>query len=220
MLNQLRNDINKGKKDVDERRFILLKSQITNLTAKNNALLEINKKQRKGLLEALNCMKSAEEFLADTESEYMNLLKSNTNKINSERLDSFTSKMDSGQMKFSKSMKAIQKRLENMLKEQRRNYTLSNFANNPYYDTDDFSTGNRDEIEEEEKNITIKFDKKMIWNLENKLTNILKRSLDIYKENIIDKNPFEKIKVLKFSELLRDAVSDMITLGVGLRDKE
>ena len=45
VLNSLRQEsVAKNKKsEVDERRFILLKSQISNLVSKNNALLDINK---------------------------------------------------------------------------------------------------------------------------------------------------------------------------------
>jgi len=72
------------------------------------------------------------------------------------------------------------------MKEERRNYTLANFTNNPIYDTNEFGI-NTDTIEEEDKTLDVKFDRSMLWNLENKLTNILKRSVEIYKGNIIDK---------------------------------
>jgi len=122
-------------------------------------------------------------------------------------------------MKFSKTIGAIKKRLENMMKQQRRDYTLSSFTNNPYYDTDP-NEASSDHLEEDDRELTVKFDKKMLWNLESKLAGILKRSLELYKNNIIDKKPFEKVKILKFSELLRDSMNELITLGVGIRDKD
>ena len=105
------------------------------------------------------------------------------------------------------------------MKEERRNYTLSNFTDNPLYETQEYGS-NLDNIEEEEKTQDIKIDRNLLWNLEHKLSNILKRSIEIYKHNIINKKPFEKMKVLKFSELLRNSINDLVSVGVGMRDKD
>jgi len=94
--------------------------------------------------------------------------------------------MEQGGQKHSKSIKGCKKRLENIIKEERRNYTLANFTNNPIYDTNEFWV-NTDTLEEEDKTLDVKFDRNMLWNLEHKFTNILKRSVEIYKGNIIDK---------------------------------
>ena len=48
----------------------------------------------------------------------------------------------------------------------------------------------------------------------------LKDPLSYINSNIIDKQPLEKMKMLKFSQILQDSVNELITLGVGIRDKD
>ena len=108
---------------------------------------------------------------------------------------------------------------EFVIKEERRSYTLSNFTNNPYFNTNINDTLQED-LEDMDPINDIKLDKQSIWTLEQKLAGVLKRSLEIYKNNILDQNPFEKMKVLKFSETLRDSIFELMTIGVGIRDKD
>ena len=182
IINSLKQESNNSSKknDIDERRLITLKSQITSLVSKNNALLDINKRQRKTMLETLHCLSDAEGFLNSTEKEIKNILDCANPKLKDETKNDFTSKLENKNAKFSKNINAIRKRLENSMKEERRNYTLSNFTNNPYYGNDIFNE-HADTVEEEEKTANIKLDRSMIWNLENKLSNVLKRSIELYK---------------------------------------
>ncbi|CAI2382290.1 unnamed protein product [Moneuplotes crassus] len=207
VISNLRQEtVSKNKKaEVDQRRYIILKSQLDSIITKNNALLETNKRQRKCMLEALQCMNDTENYLKQQEL---------VNAQNPENSDA-----QSSDIKYSKNVKSCKKRLENILKEERRNYTLSHFTHNPLYPLD-YVEDPYSSIEEEEKEIDIKIDRNMLFNIEQKLSNILKRSLEMYKSNIIDKKPFEKVKVLKFSEGLRDCINDLITTGVGIRDRD
>lgn len=74
--------------------------------------------------------------------------------------------------KCSKSIASLRKRIENILKEERRNYTLSNFTNNPLYDISN-TESNPESIEEGSETNSVKFNRQMLWNLEQKLSNIL-----------------------------------------------
>ena len=108
---------------------------------------------------------------------------------------------------------------EFVIKEERRSYTLSNFTNNPYFNTN-INDALQEDLEDMDPINDIKLDKQSIWTLEQKLAGVLKRSLEIYKNNILDQNPFEKMKVLKYSETLRDSIFELMTIGVGIRDKD
>ena len=171
------------------------------------------------MLETLHCLNDAEDFLKSTEKDMKALIENANPKLKEELKADFSSKLESKNSKFCKNIKAIKKRLENSMKEERRNYTLSNFTNNPYYGNDIYNE-HADTIEEEDKTITIKLDRNMIWNLENKLSNVLKRSVELYKSNIIEKQPFEKMKVLKFSQILQDSINELLTIGVGIREND
>jgi hypothetical protein len=114
----------------------------------------------------------------------------------------------------------MRKRLENTMKGQRREYTLSSVVGNPYYTADDEDIKENIYEEDEEKHVKVRIDRKMLWTLESKLTNVLKRAQEIYEENIMNKKKFEKVKVLKFSEILRSSITELLTLGIGIRPKD
>lgn len=206
--------------EIDQRRYICMKSQIQNLTSKNNALNQQNRQIKKVLLEALSTMNDTESFLKEAELSVHKIVKqlkdSSDGNLN---IDEFATMYDVNHLKQSKSINSCKRRLENMIKEERRNYTLSNFSKSAYYSTTQ-AISHYDDIEECDIMTDIKLDKSKIWSLEQKLSGILKRSLEIYKANIIEKHKFEKMKVLKFSELLRDTINELLTLGVGIRSND
>lgn len=168
------------------------------------------------MLEALSCLSDAQRFMQDVEQDLHALMEEvGMDTPGAQRIGE---KIDSGSMKYSKTFKTIKKRLENMMKAERRNYTLSHYSNNPFYTVAE--EGQNETIEEDGKVLEVKLDRDAMWNLESKLAAVLKRSVDIYKTNIIDKKPLEKMKVLKYSELLKNSINDLITLGVGMRDQD
>ncbi|CAI2383452.1 unnamed protein product [Moneuplotes crassus] len=205
VISHLNEQIAEGDDNIDQRRHIILKTQLDSLITKNNALLETNKKQRKCMLEALKCLSDAEKYLKEWEL---------TAPKNAEDSDE-----PSHDIVYALNITSCKKRLENILKEERRNYTLSNFSRNPLYPLDNVEDSSF-KIDEKEKKLSLKIDRCMLFNLEEKLSDILKKSLEMYKNNIIDKKPFEKVKVLKFSEGLRDCINNLITTGVGIRDRD